>query len=82
MGRGGMLEIAVPRLKKHLEEVGKALSILECAEFLDVSSSSAHGVLYFIEVTGIVQHVKWGRMYFSEGHIRRGEHRDDDYGGR
>ena len=67
MGRGGMLEIAVPRLRKHLEEVGKALFILECAEFLGVSSSAAVGVLYFMEETGIVQRVKRGiNFYFRK----------------
>ena len=54
MGRGGMLKISVPLLKKHMEEGKKALTIGESAELMGMSYSAALGVLDYMEATGIV----------------------------
>jgi len=48
MGRGGMLRVSVPILKKHMEERGKAVTLGESAELLGMSSSAALGVLDYV----------------------------------
>jgi len=64
MGRGGMLNISVPLLKKHMEELGKALTPVESAELLGMSASAAIGVLDYMEAIGIVQRVKRRRNFY------------------
>ena len=74
MGRKGMLDVAVPRLKQHMAEVDIPLTLKEIAEFLGVSESGAHNVLiYMEEVMGIIQKVKRGRnFYFLNGAFDEG----------
>jgi len=64
MGRGGMLNVSVPLLKKHMEESGKALTTVEAAELLGLSSSAIIGVLDYMEAIGIVQRVKRRRNFY------------------
>jgi len=64
MGRGGMLKISVPLLKKHMGEVGKALTSEESAEVLGMSVGATLEVLDYMEATGIVQRVKRRRNFY------------------
>ena len=68
MTRRKFLQIAPPRIKKHLAESEVALTSAEIAEFLGVSTGTASGVLGYMETLGIIQHVKRGRnLYFLKG---------------
>ena len=65
MGRGGMLRVSIPLMKKHMEESGKAVTVAESAEVMGLSPSSALGVLDCMEAIGIVQRVRTRKnLYF------------------
>ncbi len=65
MGRGGMLRVSIPLMKKHLEESGKAVTLGESAEVLGLSLSGALAVLDSMEAIGIVQRVRTRKsLYF------------------
>ena len=65
MGPVGMLRISIPLVKKHLEESGKAVTLMESAEVMGLSPSAALGVLDGMEAIGIVQRVRMRKhLYF------------------
>ena len=64
MGRKNLLETAVPRIRQHMAEKESFLTLGEAAELLGVSSSTASGVLAYMEATGIVDHVRRFRNYY------------------
>ena len=92
MGRGGMLRVSVPIMKKQLEESGKAVTLMESAEVLGMSPSAALGVLDSMEAIGIVQRVRMRKhLYFLkdtydeeriEAMILEAEERDKSGNGR
>lgn len=64
MGRKSLHETTFPRVKQYMSERDRALKAKEIAEFLEVTNSTAYGILHLMEVFGIVQKVKRGRSYY------------------
>ena len=60
-----MLRVSIPLMKKHLEESGKAVTLMESVEVMGLSPSAALGVLDSMEATGILQRVRMRKnLYF------------------
>ena len=69
MPRKGLLDKAVPRLKRYMAEKGRPLTTREISEFLGVTFSSAGNVALYMEAVDIVQVVKRGgkNYYYLKG---------------
>jgi len=75
MGRKGLLDIAVPRLKQYMAEQDRAMTIKDVTAFLDISQTSAYQVLLYMEsIQSTIEHVKIGRTkhYFLKGTLNEG----------
>lgn len=64
MVRKSLHETTFPRVKKYMSESGRALTVKDFAQFLEMSTSAAHSVLKLMEVFKIVQKVKRGKTYY------------------
>jgi len=59
-----IIETGIPKVKQYMSEQGRAMHPDEIAEYLEVTTSTAYGVLDLMDAFGIVQKVKRGRIYF------------------
>lgn len=64
MVRKSLHETTFPRVKKYMSESDRAVTVKDVAQFLEMSTSAAHGILKLMEVFKIVQNVKRGKTYY------------------
>jgi len=59
-----ILDTAIPKLKQHLVETGKAYSVKDISEYLELKDSTTIGVLDIMGAFGIVEKRKNGVYYY------------------
>lgn len=69
MGRKGIVDRFVPRLRRYMAEQDRLLTTGEVQDLLGLSQSSAYNALIYMEALGMIDHVKIGRkhLYYLKG---------------